>query len=679
MSKRNYLFKVLLQGVFFLFSFSLEIHGETPLLDPHSGLIFDGKSLGNIWKPYNNDGKLSTYSTFENEKLLIDVPGGHGWARVGIESNETILDTTQTNQPLLYNFTFKFDTSTTTAFAIELEGINNDHKHSYSNTTLLYKQLDENLSVLELYKDGTLSTKLETNGTAPKRLELVVNQNGFAHLHLPDGRYLQTTSTKYPLASKGYILKVYTRAKLYKSPAKMALKSIKLVKTPTQKEPNLSNLEKGDGDVALFDGQYFNDIWIPYNEQYKDYFRNHSSFDKEGFKVNIPKENQWGETGILSLEPTIWLDGLDRENEIKSTFSFDVNHTTGFSIVLGDLNHHWKSPSGKNANVTWRQTDENNHSKLTLKIDDKVVLDESLPHIAPSEIVFSFKNKEMSIEGDTFSKKSFSWPNIVRHRALYLFVFSHAYQKNMPVKMALKKITLHPNTFQAISSTQSKEEVNSLPISEIFGTSHKENWKCYEGKEKDLATHCLLNESGCLVTVPHHIKSSDGLKSKNNIITLDERRINSATMKIVMQFNPLTTENFDIKLGYTHLLLEKENPENYIFQLGDHLKRDIPKRWLKKAWNGRVNIFLSKNAIEVELDGSVAIQIAQRPSVAFPLQLLTTPHHENQENNATFELQTITTQWITAKNLTATQRWNLLNDEDFNPDEFLKELKETKQ
>ena len=365
-----------------LHSDSLPEEKQVAVLDSVVGpstQLFNGKDLNDTWKPYETDGKLSNYSKSDNSTLLIDVPEGHGWARVGIESKQTIVNTDNISDLSSAHLKFKFDPGNTTAFAIELQGENIDNSRSQSVIKAIFKNVDENLSVLELHKDGALNTKLEMKATAPASMQLVVQPNNFSYLVLPDGRFLQTTSTKYPLPSKGYKLRAYSQAKKHKSPARMALQAIELTKVPFEKQLNLSNLGKMEGEIVLFDGKHFEDIWMPFNEQYKDHFINYARFDNSGFVVDVPKDNKWGQAGILSFQPAIWLDGLGKEGEIKATFSFDSNRTTGFSIVVGDINHFWKSPSGKNnANLTWTKEDGKNTSKLRLKIDNKLVVDEDL-------------------------------------------------------------------------------------------------------------------------------------------------------------------------------------------------------------------------------------------------------------------------------------------------------------
>ena len=56
--------------------------------------------------------------------------------------------------------------------------------------------------------------------------------------------------------------------------------------------------------------------------------------------------------------------------------------------------------------------------------------------------------------------------------------------------MALKKIVLDRKRGKPVVSPKPADGVAQLPIKEIFGTAHKDNWECYEGKDKDSGTYC---------------------------------------------------------------------------------------------------------------------------------------------------------------------------------------------
>lgn len=636
-----------------------------------SAVIFDGTSLNSGWKPYNSDGKLSAYAQFDNATLLIDVPKGHGWARIGIESNNTIIDLTETKQLLSHQLKFKFDPQNTTGFAVDLEGKNLDKSHSYNRLQIFYKKIDDKSAMLELHKDGRLHTKLEMDA-APEFMELVIQPNNVMYLYLPDGRHLQTTSIKYPMPTKGYKIRVYSKPKERHLASKMALKSIELKRIPFEKKFDPSNLGEEEKRLILFDGKFLEERWVPY----KNYLKEFGTFSDHKLTIDVPKDHKWGEAGICSPEPLVWLDHLGKGGEVKVTFSFDPLQTTGFSIAAGGFNHSWKTPGGEYIGLSWTKVEDKDISKLKFKIKNHLLLDENLTGKAPSTVTLSFKNEEIGIEGDTFGKKTFVWPYLAENRALHLWAYSHAFKKNLPAKMALKQIVLDRKFGVPIPPAKPARGVAVLPVKEIYGSNTIDKWECHQSKEKNKEHNCTLETSGLFITVKKDERNTFGIKSKEKIIHLDRRKIKETPLKMVLHFNPKKTDHLYIDLGYHHLSLEKKNQNTYVFKWGKHWSRNVDADWLENEWNGKVNVTMAKKWTEIGLDGGVYIN---RPDSVGDKRYLTVsvaPLKEKMKNNASLELQKITMQWLVPEGMTAVDRWNFVDDEDFDPEVFLREIME---
>jgi len=639
-------------------------------------VIFDGKYLEGTWKPYEAYKHFfAEFSRFKNNALVVNVPEKNNLGQVGIESSDTIIDLTERNQPLAYHLKFKFDPQNTTGFAIDLEGKNLDKSHSYNRLQIFYKKIDDKSAMLELHKDGELHTKLEMDA-APESLELVILPNNVMYLHLPDGRYLQTTSIKYPMPTKGYTVRVYSKPKERHLASKISLKSIELKRMPFEKKFDPSNLREEEKRIVLFDGKFLEERWIPYNEQYKDYLREFGKFSDHKLIIDVPKDHKWGEAGICSPEPLVWLDNLSKDGEVKVTFRFDPLQTTGFSIAAGGFNHSWKTPWDEYIGLSWTKVEDKDISKLKFKIKNNLLLDENLTGKAPSTITLSFKNEEIGIEGDTFGKKTFVWPYLIENRALHLWAYSHAFKKDLPVKMALKKIVLDRKFGVPIPLAKPDKGVAKLPVKEICGSNTIDKWECIEGKNKE--NYCTMSDLGFVINVPKESKNSSSIRSKKAIIDLDKRRINTAKLKMVMQFNPKKTDNFDITIGNEHIYFEKTQENIYTLRLGKYLSRNIQAEWIETLWNGKINILLSKNSIEVEVDENIGINIPKGPQKYFDIQISTNQINSYMKSGANLELRNITTQWMAPDGMNTVDRWNYINDEDFDPDEFLRELKEGK-
>ncbi|RLA77067.1 MAG: hypothetical protein DRG30_01280, partial [Epsilonproteobacteria bacterium] len=577
-------------------------------------VIFDGKHLEDMWKPYEaHNHHFSEYTRFDNSALVVNVPKKRGWAQVGIESSETIINFTESNQSYAYRLKFKFDPNDTRGFGIELEGRNIDKSCSINKLQVFYKKIDDNASVLELRKDyGALHTKLEMGSVTPGDMELLIQPNNMMYLYLLDGRYLQTTSAEYTMPTKGYTLKVYSKPIKRELPSKMSLKSIELKREPFEKRVDPSNLGKKEGKIVLFDGKYLGNGWIPYNEQYKNYFKEYARFDKNGFMIDIPKKHKWGEAGIITPEPIVWLDGLGRDGEYKAIFNFDPIRTTGFTIGAGSYNSSWKEPARPSASLNWSQIADQNTSKLKIYIDFKLILEENLTAVSPSIITLGFEDGTVTFDGDTFDTKTFKWSYIIENRPLHLWAFSRAYKKNLPAKMALGKVILERKIATPTSPPKPAPGVEPLPGKEIFGSKNFEDWKCYKFSTDKKDHNCTIDLSDLTINIKRGVKSLYAIKSKNKIITLDSRRIEVTPLKIVFSFDPRKTDSFDIAINSFykyHVALQKIGKNKYIFKWNDKLERTVDEKWLKNEWNGKVNIVVAKKWIRIELDNGVKIPV----------------------------------------------------------------------
>ena len=219
-----------------------------------------------------------------------------------------------------------------------------------------------------------------------------------------------------------------------------------------------------------------------------------------------------------------------------------------------------------------------------------------------------------------------------------------------------------------------------LPVKEIYGSKNIDKWECHQATIKGKENNCTFNVSDLFITVKKGDESTVGMRSKEKIIHLDRRRIKETSLKMVMHFNPKKTDHFYLDLGNHHLSLEKKNQNTYVFKWDKHWSRNVDAKWLENEWNGQVNVTMAKDWTEIGLDRGVSIN---RPDRAVSgskgyLVLLVAPLKTKMKSNASMELKKITMQWLAPEGMTAVNRWNYVNDEDFDPDKFLMELKEGK-
>jgi hypothetical protein len=290
---------------------------------------------------------------------------------------------------LSYHLKFNFDTKNTENFSIMIANL----------VHLDYKRKDDKTASIELWNTsfmygGHMYGKLDLGSTIPEYVEIVMEPSNIMHIRLPDGRSMQTALPNYMTTGK-HKIGIYSVAKEKNLPAKMALKSITLKKVPFS-HSYLSNLKENEKKIVLFAGN-LGDIWLPYNGNGGN-FSKYASFAKNELVVDVLKGNKWGETGIVSSNPVVWLDKLGKDGEIKIKVDFDPSKTTGFSILTGGINRNGNVPWDNYIRVDWVKDRENNISKLQCKIKNKIVLDVNLTKKTPSVVALSFKRDEVDIE-----------------------------------------------------------------------------------------------------------------------------------------------------------------------------------------------------------------------------------------------------------------------------------------
>ncbi|MEA2048470.1 MAG: hypothetical protein U9O64_08515 [Campylobacterota bacterium] len=647
-----------------------------------SKMIFDGKSLNDSWKSYQaNGGNFVEHSQFKNNKFTVDVPKGSGWGKVGISSIKPIINFIETNQTVSHHLKFNFDVNKTTGFVIYLKGINPDTA-SYSNITIWYKHLDDKKAILELHKDGSLNMQLEMSIVTPASLNLVIQPNNFVYLYLPDGRYLQTTSLKYPTPEKGYKLEILSHSEKNDLPAKMALKSISLQKLPFQKRSH--NVKAGE-EIVLFDGKFLDAKWLTYGA-YGGNFIQHVELKDHKLIVNVSKDNKWGTTGIRSSDPIIWLDDFGEGAEVKMTFNFDSKLTDGFAISLaGGISQ--QSPANPRAIFYWNQISESNQSVMKLLLDDKEVWKEELnSSVSPEHITFKLEPGEITLSGDSIPTKSKEWYKIKANAGFRVWAYSHAYKENQAVKMALRKITVKRKVGESISRVR-VEGVPLLPVKEFFTGKDDKKWETIGTAGGNFKKFGHFKNGKMVVDVPKkNYWGKTGILSKKDFLKFNQR-LRYIPYKMTIKVDPSETTGFVIAFSGSkkadmwldHRLwigVRKSKNSDYYFYLHGSASwgRKIDAEMMND-WDGTLEIVFENKWTKVCLNGvCIAGSIGQIPFTSTFATIVSHPANEHGASKLT--LEKITGQWIAPDGMRAIDRWQFVDDEDFDPKEFLRELKE---
>jgi hypothetical protein len=79
--------------------------------------------------------------------------------------------------------------------------------------------------------------------------------------------------------------------------------------------------------------------------------------------------------------------------------------------------------------------------------------------------------------------------------------------------------------------------------------------------------------------------------------------------------------------------------------------------------------------MQAELENDVKISIPSTRSRELYVYFVA-PDTYHQKNSAEFLLTKLTGQWIAPEGMTVLDRWNYIDEQDFNPEQYLKDLKD---
>jgi hypothetical protein len=185
-------------------------------------------------------------------------------------------------------------------------------------------------------------------------------------------------------------------------------------------------------------------IWEPMACAGGDYKR-FAKFEDGKLYVNVPPNNSWGKTGIVSKEPLFTVDSNMASKPLKIVFDFDSPRTTGYVIALStakaqDVWHH------SNVWFYWLKTSAING--VTGMVDTRAEKETTsgqqvTPGRAPKTVTLSIYPEmvEASLsDGTRLQSKKLSQLKV--GNSVYLYVFSHPTQSGNPSALSLDAIKI---------------------------------------------------------------------------------------------------------------------------------------------------------------------------------------------------------------------------------------------
>ncbi len=316
---------------------------------PQKITLFDGKMMGQRWKPYvNAKTKFDNTVKLSNGALYVDVPEKVGHANIGIESREPLIWLDQFGKDSKREVIFNFIPKQTTGFAIALSNKTNHFivkwfKNTEKNKAYLQIYLSNNLGLISNWNSSYKPVwEKEVSTTAPEELKLILTPEGITLSgdQLPEHFQMWT----YLRANAGYYIYVYSFPVVPNQAVKMALKEIsldnKILKPSIQAKPisGISPLPIVDFFSENNHEEWELTPWQIYKKPVKSCHLNETGFSVSSVPENTPLDG----CDIHTDKPMVNIDKrLDGAN-YQISVQFDPQKTKNFRIaVTPQKRHNW--------------------------------------------------------------------------------------------------------------------------------------------------------------------------------------------------------------------------------------------------------------------------------------------------------------------------------------------------
>ncbi len=303
--------------------------------------LFDGR-LGTRWLAHNAHGGLfAEHAVLRGGDLVVDVPPGSAWGKVGIFTPEPVVWLDDFRESASVKLSFRFDPQRTTGFVIALAapgwgnvGGNDPGQPAmflHWRRTAAGAGARVSLSVLPQYGAPIYDVALLDG--APGEVRLVLSPQGLR----VEAEGWPDRLTPWGLLQPGQGLRVwvYSHPDEAQQPVKMALRGIALERTPGPPQAP-AEPEAGVAPLpmkVLFHGRE-GPVWEPIGVAGGD-FAKFARWGTGRLVIDVPPGNSWGKTGLLSAGPIVQLDERLDKTPFRLDLKVDARATSGLAFAIG--------------------------------------------------------------------------------------------------------------------------------------------------------------------------------------------------------------------------------------------------------------------------------------------------------------------------------------------------------
>ncbi len=659
-------------------------------------VLFNGKLTDDWQKVAWSGGNFDKFAHVTETGLQINVPPGNQWGKTGIASRKAVLTNRSAKSGKLQKLTFEMTPSKDARFVIaflpELAKYGDEWDYHEARIALVKEKDKPHQLVLWIKRDEV--DRVDVDPLSISKLAILVYPDGEINVTNGGGKLLLQGLMMDDAIRANLKLDVLAHPSHINEPAKMVLKEIRFQEEkwhqPISPDAMLDKVQ----ELNLFVGGRLGRNWKRYAGAGGN-FAKHARLNDEGLVVEVPEKSSWARVGLKSSRSLVWLDNFGKGAQEELTFTFDPNRTSGFAISL-----HLKSifdgnvPGWPSLILHWRQTAEGKARATLIRDAERTPLfDVEVPPVAPKKIIVVLTPKGVQFLAKGFPDKVMPWKELMEGTGIRLAVYSKPDKADEPVTMALSGIRLRRKPGEPLKEPKPAPGVEPLPVKDFFDGKANE-WFEPAAVRLD-AKQCAKYAGGKLVANVPAKKTwwgKCGLLSSRMIGPFHlDRRIRRTPYRLTWQFDPKATNGIQVmfaggkypemwadKILHFSFIQANNGPHkgDYALDLGGsgQYTRWVNGDWVNRHWDGRIIMELfSDSWLRLRIPGGPSIR-DHRNALIYGGYMTVYAHPPFKRGGAHMELEKITGQWVMPDGMNWALRWALLDDDEFDPEEFIRDL-----
>lgn len=667
--------------------------GDTTVADTAApdGTLFSG-AMTPDWQPVASaGGDFDRFATVAGGALRVDVPGAAGWGKTGIWSTRPLITFDGPRDTVALRLRLVSDQ--TTNFALSLDPRADVEEWNVHDLRLHWTtSADGSTSHAALFVRQQQVATVDLPGPVPDILELRLDPAGTARLLLPDGQSLEA-QLPLPLPTEGFFLHIVSHSAEAEGPARLALTEVTL----THGAPaaaSISPYPQLPEEQVLFDTSRGR-IWAPLVLAGGDYARD-AQIDAAGLTVSVASALGWAAAGLYTPTPAVWLDDFRDDAAVTLDWTIDPARSEGFVLAMarpGAGNYPGEPPAPALIFV-FLPDPVTGKGRAAVRLNNDVpgeAWSSEGPVTAPSRVRMVLRPGEVTVDAGGFAPVTLPWSQAVEGAGLHLYAYAAAHSADVAHRLALTRVeVMRVAASVPRPDAGAAEGVAPLPMTRLFDGATGPNWEPAAAWGGNYDAFARIDVGRLSVNVPAGNRwGMTGLLSSEPVLRLDLRNA-IAPARLDLTLDPKADPAFNLALSRSktpdmwpdHVIwfTLSQVPGRDVWAMTLHCSpyqtwtREIDAAWIEAQWDGRVQIDVGLGWASIALPGGPILR-GEVPSMDGDALYATVMTHAAGENLAArLDLLDLAAGMVTPPGLTAADRWTLVDDADFVPDDFLNDI-----